>query len=368
LKISYVITGLDRGGAEIQVRDLALSFKLRGHSVEIVSLLEPKAFTVELEDAGISIVCLNMHRERKKSGTFVRAAMGLRRHIRLSRPDIVHSHMVHANILARLALAWKSMVPLICTAHSITEGGAVRDWAYRLTNWASTLDTTVSHAATNRFLADKVFKQNKTVTVYNGIDHNRYSPRTFSQNISGQEFRWVAVGRLHEAKDYPTLLNAMARCAGATLDIAGHGDLYEPLAQQVHRLGLNDRVRFLGLRDDVPDLLPAYDGFVLSSAWEGFGLVVAEAMASAIPVVATRSGGPQEIVGEDETAGFLVPPRRSDALAAAMQRLMKLTPEQRQNMGMAGRNRVQAHFSLNAAVSRWEQIYRDLMLGKAVSQ
>jgi len=368
LKISYVITGLSRAGAEIQVRDLALSFKNRGHAVEIVSLTEPKAFTVEFEEAGIPVACLNMHRTRKNPGTFICAVMRLRQHVRSSRPDIVHSHMVHANILARLALAYKPEVPLICTAHNTTEGGAVRDWMYRLTNWASTLDTTISHTATRRFLDDKVFRKHKTVTVYNGIDLDQYVPRKRVQDGVDQAFRWIAVGRLHEQKDYPTLLDAMVLCTGATLDIVGQGDLYETLAQQVHRLGLNGRVRFLGLRDDVPDLLPAYDGFVLSSAWEGFGLVVAEAMASAIPVVATRSGGPQEIVGEDETAGFLVSPRRSAALAAAMQRLMDLTPEQRQNMGMAGRNRVQSHFSLNAAVSRWEQIYRDLTLGKAVIQ
>jgi len=366
LKISYVITGLGRAGAEIQVRDLALSFKHRGHAVEVVSLTEPKAFVAELEADGISVVCLNMHREHKNPGTFFRAARKLRRHVRSSRPDVVHAHMVHANILARLALAYKSVAPLICTAHNITEGGAVRDWAYRLTNWASTLDTTISHTATRRFLDDKVFRKHKTVTVYNGIDSDRYVP--CAQDVVGREFRWIAVGRLHAQKDYPTLLDAMARCADATLDIVGQGDLYEALQRQVHRLGLKDRVRFLGLRDDVPDLLPAYDGFVLSSAWEGFGLVVAEAMASGLPVVATRSGGPQEIVGEDETAGFLVSPRSPDALTAAMRRLMKLTPAQRKKMGMAGRNRVQEHFSLNAVVSRWEQIYRDLMLGKAVTQ
>jgi len=348
--------------------DLALSLKNKGYTIEIVSLTEPKALSTELEIAGIPVICLNMHRSRKNPSTFICAAIKLRQYIQSSQPDIVHSHMVHANILARIALAYKPVAPLICTAHSTTEGGAVRDWAYRLTNWASTLDTTISHTATNRFLADKVFQQDKTVTVYNGVDTDRYIARRQAQNSVGEGFRWITVGRLHESKDYPTLLDAMTMCANATLDIVGQGSLYEPLLQQTHRLKLKDHVRFLGLRDDIPDLLPTYDGFVLSSVWEGFGLVVAEAMASGIPVIATRSGGPQEIVGEDETAGFLVPPSKPDALAAAMQRLMKLTSEQRQTMGMAGRKRVQEYFSLNAAVSRWEQIYRDLTLGKSVAQ
>jgi len=368
VKIIYVITGLSRAGAEIQVHDLALSLNSKGHAIEIVSLTEPKALSTTLEAAGIPVMCLNMQRDRKNPGAFVRAAMQLRRHVRISRPDIVHSHMVHANILARIALACRPVAPLICTAHNTTEGGAMRDWAYRLTNWASTLDTTISHTATNRFLGDKVFRRNKTVTVYNGIDLDQYAPRNPERNSVGRIFRWIAVGRLHPQKDYPTLLNAMAMCPVATLDIVGQGDLYDTLQQQVHRLKLTDRVHFLGLRDDVADLLPVYDGFVLSSAYEGFGLVIAEAMASGIPVVATRSGGPQEIVGEDETAGFLVTPRSPDALAAAMQRLMALTPEQRQNMGRTGRQRIEAHFSLQTAVSRWEQIYRDLTLGKSAIQ
>jgi len=368
LKISYIITGLSRAGAEIQVCDLALSLKSKGHTIEVISLTKPTDLSEKLETSGVPVVCLNMHRENKNPGTFVRATMRLRQHLRSSRPDVVHSHMVHANLLSRVALAYKPMAPLVCTAHNIKEGGAVRDWAYRLTNWASTLDTTISRAATNRFLAKRIFQKNKTITIHNGIDTNLYFPRRPEPNATDQTFRWIAVGRLHPQKDYPTLLVAMTRCPTATLDIVGQGDLHDTLQQHVHHLQLTKRVRFLGLRRNVPDLFPAYHGFVLSSAYEGFGLVVAEAMASGIPVVATRSGGPEEIVGEDEAAGFLVPPGNPDALAAAMLRMMACSPEQRHAMGEAGRRRIQTHFSLQAIVSRWEQIYHDLTFGKAISQ
>jgi len=121
-------------------------------------------------------------------------------------------------------------------------------------------------------------------------------------------------------------------------------------------LGVADRVNFLGVRHDVPTLMAACDVFVLSSAWEGFGLVVAEAMACERVVVATDCGGVREVVGE---AGLLVPPRDSQALAAALDRALQLPADERENLGRAARQRVVEHFSLEATAERYLAVYRD---------
>jgi glycosyltransferase involved in cell wall biosynthesis len=106
--------------------------------------------------------------------------------------------------------------------------------------------------------------------------------------------------------------------------------------------------------------MSAADAFVLSSAWEGFGLVIIEAMACELPVVVTDSGGPREIV-EDGQTGFIVPPKDPDALAQAMLRLMSLPEAERRKMGKLGRERAAAQYSLDRIVDQWEALYTEFL-------
>jgi glycosyltransferase involved in cell wall biosynthesis len=360
MKVTYVITGLDWAGAEIQVRDLSLEMSKRGHIVQVVTLISPKAFVDELQSVGVQVRSLDLRRGENSPMVLAKSVLALRRFIHGSAPAIVHSHMVHANILTRLAVPFSNFPPLICTAHNIQEGGALRDWAYRLTNQWSKLNTTISNAATKRYLGDNVFGSKYTITVPNGINTEKFLPALQSASESSGIFRWIAVGRLHDQKDYGTLLSALRSVPDAQIDIAGQGPLLASLIELARKLGVNDRVNFLGLSKNLPELLPKYDGFVLSSAWEGFGLVVAEAMACGLPVVATRSGGPEEIIGEDETAGFLVPPQSSRELGEAMLRMAALPPEKRSEMGKTGRQRIVDKFSITAVTDQWTSIYESV--------
>jgi len=175
-------------------------------------------------------------------------------------------------------------------------------------------------------------------------------------------FLWLAVGRLEVQKDYPTLLRAFAQLdrSGSALWVAGEGSLRADLESLSRSLHLADRVRFLGQRGDIPALMNAADAFVLSSAWEGFGLVIAEALACKLPVVVTDSGGPREVV-DNGRVGFLVPPRDPDALAQAMVRLMDLPEAERRRMGELGREYVEANYSLDRVVDQWEALYTELL-------
>jgi glycosyltransferase involved in cell wall biosynthesis len=120
-------------------------------------------------------------------------------------------------------------------------------------------------------------------------------------------------------------------------------------------------VQLLGLRRDIVELLDAADGYVLSSAWEGMPLALAEAMAMEKPVVATDVGGVRELVGE---AGFVVAPQDSNALAQAMLKAMQLTEKASKEIGRDARNRVQLHFSMNEKAGQWEQLYTESMKEK----
>ena len=121
---------------------------------------------------------------------------------------------------------------------------------------------------------------------------------------------------------------------------------------------MGDGVRWLGLRRDMPALLDAADGFVLSSAWEGMPLAVGEAMAMEKPVVATDVGGVRELVGD---AGYTVSAKSPEGLAGAMLELMRRTPVARSALGRRARERIVSNFSMNARADEWEILYWTLL-------
>jgi glycosyltransferase involved in cell wall biosynthesis len=200
-------------------------------------------------------------------------------------------------------------------------------------------------------------------------DRIRESLRRFL-GLERDEFVWLAVGRFEVAKDYPNMLRGFAgareRCPQAVLLLVGRGSLQAETEALAQALGLGGAVRFLGVRNDVPELMSAADGYVMSSAWEGMPIVLLEAAAAGLPVVATRVGGNPEVVGDEET-GFLVPPRDSDALGLAMVRLMESSEAQRRSMGERGREHVRLHYGLDRVVDRWEELYREVLARKGLA-
>ena len=371
MRCVLLVTGLGYGGAETQVVSLAIRLKGRGWDVQVVSLMPPKAYVEELEAVGIPVSSLGIRRKLPD----LRPILRLARLIRKLRPHIVHSHMVHANLLARIVRPLASVPVLICTAHNIDEGGWLRELLYRFTDPLCDLTTQVSQAGLERYVRVGAVPAEKIRFIPNGVDTARFRPdpkaRDALQKELGVEgsFVWLAVGRFDPQKDYPNLLRAFAQVAAeetrAVLLIAGDGPL-RPAAEELAReLGVAGRVRFLGIRRDVPQLMNAADAYVMSSAWEGMPMVLLEASATGLPIVATDVGGNREVVLEDVT-GFLVPAKDPKALAEAMLRLMNLPLEERRRMGERGRKHIEENYSLDRVVDQWEALYRELLARKGI--
>jgi glycosyltransferase involved in cell wall biosynthesis len=176
------------------------------------------------------------------------------------------------------------------------------------------------------------------------------------------EFLWLAVGRLIWKKDYPAMLRAMARQGGGVLLVAGAGPLESELRSLAGELGVD--ARFLGARDDIPELMNAADGLVLSSLTEGLPLVLLEAAAAGLPAVTTSAGGAAEAVLDGRT-GWVVPSGDVGALAAVMARLRALAPVERATMGRAARAHAEARFDLRVVTGEWERLYQDLLASAA---
>ncbi|WP_200883389.1 glycosyltransferase [Thermus sp. 2.9] len=150
-----------------------------------------------------------------------------------------------------------------------------------------------------------------------------------------------------------------------SLLIVGQGSLEGVLRRLIAKHRLEDKVFLLGSRSDVPELMNMADAYVMSSAWEGMPMVLLEAHASGLPVVATKVGGNPEVV-RDGVSGFLVPPGDAPALARAMYRLMMLTPTEREDMGARGRRWVEEAFSFEKVIKEWENLYLKLLRSKAI--
>lgn len=358
MKIAFVITGLGMGGAENLLISLADALVERGHTVCIFymtgdALLSPKNKSIRVFSLGM-----------KNAFSFVSAYRRLLVLLRDFRPDIVHSHMFHANILARLIRLSFNIPRLICTAHSTNEGGRLRMLTYHLTDKLADISTNVSEEAVDAFIKKRAVKPGRMISVHNGISTQKFKfdehKRTrIRKELDIEDKQLIlAVGRLVEAKDYNNLLNSISLLKdmknSIKVLIAGDGPLKQELQDLTHKLRLEDYVDFLGIHDDIPALMSASDVFVLSSAWEGLPLVVAEAMACQRLVVATDCGGVKEVLG---SAGYLVQPRQATELADALYSALNLSSQDSAAMGKAARQRVQNYYSLDVAVDKWLKLY-----------
>lgn len=360
-RIAFIITGLGMGGAETQVCSLIDQLAARGNTILLLSLTgesvnKPKHPSVKLVE-------LNM---RKTPFGFVKAYGQAINILRQFQPDVVHSHMVHANIFSRLLRVIAPIPRLVCTAHNTNEGGKLRMLAYRLTERWCDLTTNVSQEAVEAFIAQKAAKPGRIVALHNGIDLEKFAFNPDARDrcrteigLDSKQTLLISVGRLSEQKDYPNLLHAFAqlikREPSIRLAIIGQGELTTQIERMIEQLDLKSHVHLLGLRFDVADWMSAADCFVLSSAWEGFGLVVAEAMACERLVVATDCGGVAEVVGD---YGYLVPPRNSEKLAEALEQAIALNAQERATLGNNARNYIESRYSLSAITEQWLKFYQ----------
>lgn len=363
MRIAYLLTSLGIGGAERQVLDIAARMAARGHIAAILVLRPPLS---EQWTTNLPVHHLNL---RKNPLSFIAAYLRARRFLREFHPDLLHSHSFHANIFTRL-LKTPTTSPVLSTIHNVYEGNRLRMLAYRLTDFLCAHSTAVSTAAAERFLRLKAVPRNKITIVPNAVDTAEFTPdrqrrvQARKEMGSGDEFIWIAIGRLTPAKDYPNLLHAFAQVLAAQPDarlcIAGQGTAADLACLQslAQSLGVHRSMQFLGLRRDIPALLDAADAFVLSSAWEGMPLVLAEAMAMQKPVVATDAGGVRELLGDTAS---IVPAKSPQALSTAMLQVMQLPPRTCLQQTESALARIHSHFSLDNRVSEWESLYCDLL-------
>ena len=376
LRVAQVVTRMDVGGVPDHIMTLVRGLNDTVDITIVCNAIDPQ-HQRELDALGIPITLLPMQRLLAPRGD-IRGLAGLVRLFRREKFDVVHTHMSKAALLGGIASKWAGVPVTINTAHNLGSlampsaimRGMFRVYDTTLLRLTTDAVITVSDRVRDGILSKRIVAAGKITAIHNGIDIMRFDVDPTLSRVIRQEFARadsdvlvITVARLVWFKGLKTLIASAAEvlrtCPQARFVIVGDGPQREELTKQADDLGIGDRVHFAGERRDVPGLLAASDIFVLSSVSEGLPVSILEAMASAVPVVASNVGGIPELVDDGRT-GIIVPAQDVKALAAAVGRLVS-KPEQRSAMGAAGRARAQKHFSTHQMVERTAALYERLM-------
>lgn len=360
VKVLWLTKGLGRGGAEMLLVSLAQAMDRSRIDIEVAFRLPHKTALVDtLEAAGVPTHCL--------AGAGGHWTARLRTLMAERRYDIVHSHAPLVGTAARLTAprgtvllhtehnTWDRYHAATRLANAATIGRNTRVWA-------------VSDEVARSIRVPLSWRPTPVEVMLHGVDLATFrrgsEARAAARQLLGLEetvFVYGTVGNLAAKKDQGTMLRAFAeihRSRPATcLVVVGTGPRERELRALADRLGIGRAVRFLGMRDDVPELLPAFDTFVLSSLHEGLSIALVEALGAGVPVVATRVGGIPELIIHGEY-GLLVPPGDPHSLAAAMAFLGR-DETARARLAAAGPLRA-ADFSIQAAADRLTASYQVL--------
>jgi glycosyltransferase involved in cell wall biosynthesis len=375
IKIFYVIDSFDMGGAQRQLLEVMRGLNPRRYQAVVCPLWPLMALEADYQQTGWPII-----RVHKRSQLDVSVIWRLAREMRAFRPHLVHTWLFTGNLWGRLAAALARVPGVIASERTVVPKEKSRqDGSFFNCILAGVSD--IITANSQEGLREIQFVSGITApalkVIYNGVDlehfNNRRVQSTTSElrkslGIESDSLILGNIGRLTEQKGQDVLLQAARLLVhgGKNLKvvIVGGGPRRQELDNLAEKLGLHGSVLFLGPRSDIPQLLSLFDIFVLPSRWEGFPNVVLEAMAMAKAVVATDVAGVSELV-EHEVTGLLVKSGDPHHLAQAIRRLMD-APALAAQMGVAGRQRVERHFSVEGMVAETTNLYDDLLRQKGI--
>lgn len=287
--VLQLITGLGVGGAERVVLELADRLVKQGCPVIVVALNGEGSLLKQYRNTDFPIHFLDIN--KKNLFSILRALFSLICLVRREKVAVVHAHMFHALLVGLVCRLAVPRIKLVFTSHNFAGFSSMRRWLIVKTKVLRSVDIVFvkgQHEAMNA--AD-------TVVIPNGVAVNldEKSPRC---NATKKRI-FLFVGRLEVPKNPLALIDAFAAMAHrqCKLWIAGDGTLREEVQQRIACLGLDARVKMLGVQNDIGSLLRQADCFVMSSSWEGLPMALLEAGAAALPVIATPVGAIPDVLG-----------------------------------------------------------------------
>ncbi|MEX2475904.1 glycosyltransferase family 4 protein [Marinobacter sp.] len=288
--------------------------------------------------------------------------------------DLIHAHLLGSNVYGAM-VSVLSRTPMIATFHGavdVASGERFLKAKFALIGWGASAIVSVSRRLQQELGARAALPAHKLQLVYNGVDPDRFTGDhgaglRSELGLPPNGILVVSIGNIRPAKGYEYLVDAAITLSAQHPDIhfvvVGHQKepLFSALKAQVSESPRAPNIHWLGFRQDVSDVLRQGDIFLLPSVSEGFSIATVEAMMAGIPVIATRSGGPEEIIEDGET-GYLIPVRDSEAIVSAILELRQ--PARAEPVVGRARNRAVEQFSLAAMLNQYMAVYKRLIRPK----
>ncbi|MGB8658008.1 MAG: glycosyltransferase [Candidatus Zixiibacteriota bacterium] len=363
IRILHLITELEPAGAENLLLNIVRNLDSNRFYLVVGYIYGPGTLAAEIKRAGIKVIDFSR-------GGKIDPWLLIRLFLLITREkvEIVHTHLVHASIIGRIAAKLAGVKTIITTRHYAYEQKekSLIYWLERKTARFNRFTIAVSQAVGDYLVRNENYNDQKVAVIHNAVDLKVFDSNATSEiSLSHDGYLIASVGRLHPQKGYETLLKSMPQVVkefpSVKLIIIGDGIQRKYLEELCFDLGISEHVTFLGRKTstEVLGLLKNIDLFVLASNWEGFGIALIEAMALSKPVVATKVEGVCEIV-EDGHTGFLVPPAQPQMLSWSIIQLLKNRPLA-EKMGINGREKVVTMFSMEVMISNLDLLYRKLV-------
>lgn len=370
MRVTHIIKVTRVSGAENHLLELLKGLRERGLDVRLVVMVERdnpmEEMVSQAEARGIATARLTISRDADWP-----LLWRLRRLLRRQQPDIVHTHLVHADLFGYVAAKFAGLPCVVSSRHNDDQFRYRARWRRIHRHYWRRINAGIAISAALRTFAIEIegAPAGKLSVVNYGLKTSWLSDNEIQAaqsklraelKLESDTLLMGMVCRLVKQKGIAYALEATRRIQAehpnAHLVIAGDGKLAAELRRLAAALGITDRVHWLGWRRDAADLMAAFDLLLVPSLWEGFGLVLLEAMAGRTPVIASRVSAIPEVVIDGET-GILIAPRDVDALTRALARLLN-DRALRKHMGLLGAARLEERFSIARMVEGTIAVYQ----------
>ena len=371
MKIAHVIGSCTPGGPQVLVKSLLKQLYLEGNEVELwvmtkakdipfkndQSISFEKKIIEELEKAHIPVRFIG----KKPNKDWNKTSKELIKLFCQFRPDVVHSHLESVTFHVCRSLYKKTKI--VQTIHS-TKMLYKYVQKFYLSPRCSII-VAISKRIQTLLQESLKISPEKIKLIYNGIEIDNFFYD--NRNVTNKVKNIVAIGRFTKAKDYPNLLSAFSvlkslleneRLDVPNLLLVGDGELKDQIEEEAKERKLSENVKFLGVRNDIPDLLKKSDIYVMASEWEGLSISLIEALASGIPIVATDAGSNSEIV-ENNVSGLIVPIKDPETLAKSLYNLI-IDDQMRKKFSKEATIKAQ-QFTIEECAKKHIEMYKEVL-------
>lgn len=363
-KIIYILPMLYIGGAEKILFDILKNIDRDRFDIGLVLLKDNQPFFPDWEGdlASRGIGVANFHISGRKVRKFIDLPYKFAKlvlYLRHEKPDVVHTHLLYADIIGRYA-AWLAGVrKIITTEHNqIGYGGFLKRSLLSFADKRTDSFVAVSRDVRNYLLRERNIDENKITVITNGVETGRF---IHPERVYDKEKLVIgAMGKISRQKGFDQLIEALALLGtGYECQIAGDNDLQEhklrsKLERKIEAMGLKEKIRFVGVQD-APRFFASIDIFVSASRWDGLSLVLLEAGASGLPIAAFDVGGVRSVI-DDGADGFVVAPGDIVKLAARIGELLEKA-ELRERFGRNIAKMIRNNFDVSEVANKYESLY-----------